>query len=71
MADGDVVVVDVKGTADDDEVEEYSGAGMSFEVGAGNMIAGFDDAVRGAAEGDGWSSPTSRPRATMPTGRSP
>ena len=52
VADGDVVVVDVKGTADDDEVEEYSGAGMSFEVGAGNMIAGFDDAVRGAAEGD-------------------
>ncbi|MFI0433499.1 MAG: trigger factor [Candidatus Nanopelagicales bacterium] len=52
VADGDVVVVDVKGAADDEEVEEYSGAGMSFEVGAGNMIPGFDDAVRGASEGD-------------------
>ncbi len=52
VADGDVVVVDVKGVADDEAVEEYSGAGMSFEVGAGNMIPGFDDAVRGASEGD-------------------
>ena len=51
-ADGDMVVVDVLGTIDGDRVEEFSGAGMTFEVGAGNMIPGFDDAVRGLSEGE-------------------
>ena len=34
------------------DVEEFSGAGMTFEVGAGNMIPGFDDAVRGCPKGE-------------------
>lgn len=37
-ADGDLVVVDVTGTLDGVEVEEFSGTGMTFQVGAGNMI---------------------------------
>ncbi len=51
-ADGDLVVVDVSGTLDGVEVEEFSGAGMTFQIGAGNMIEGFDDAVRGKSEGE-------------------
>ena len=51
-ADGDLVVVDVTGTLDGVEVEEFSGTGMTFQIGAGNMIEGFDDAVRGQSEGD-------------------
>lgn len=51
-ADGDLVVVDVSGAIDGTEVAEFSGQGMTFEVGAGNMIDGFDDAVRGKSEGE-------------------
>lgn len=51
-ADGDMVVVDVTGTIDGEVVDEFTGHGMTFEVGAGNMIAGFDEAVRGLSEGE-------------------
>ncbi|MCB0915348.1 MAG: trigger factor, partial [Actinobacteria bacterium] len=52
VADGDLVVVDVVGELDGEELDEYTSAGMTFEVGTGKMIAGFDDAIVGAAEGD-------------------
>ena len=52
VADNDLVVVDVAGEVDGEEVTEYTAAGMTFEVGSGKMIPGFDDAVRGAVEGD-------------------
>ena len=50
--DGDLVVVDVVGTIDGDRKEEFSGTAMTFEVGAGSAIDGFDDAVRGASADD-------------------
>ena len=52
VADGDLVVVDVVGEADGEEVSEYTSSGMTFEVGTGKMIAGFDEAIVGASEGD-------------------
>ncbi|MDQ1247951.1 MAG: trigger factor [Actinomycetota bacterium] len=52
VADDDLVVVDVAGEVDGEEIAEYTAAGMTFEVGSGKMIPGFDDAVRGASEGD-------------------
>ena len=51
-AAGDLVVVDVTGSIDGEEVEEFTAAGMTFEVGAGKMIPGFDDAVIGASADD-------------------
>lgn len=51
-ADGDLVVVDVLGEIDGERKEEFSGTAMTFEVGAGSAIEGFDDAVRGASADD-------------------
>jgi len=53
--DGDLVEVHYKGTLDDGSTFDSSrerGAPRSFTVGAGEVIAGFDDAVRGLAVGD-------------------
>ncbi len=52
VADGDLVVVDVVGEHEGDELDEYTSAGMTFEVGTGKMIPGFDDAIVGATEDD-------------------
>ena len=68
-ADGDMVVVDVLGTIDGERVEEFSGAGMTFEVGAGNMIPGFDDAVRGCPKASPPPSPIPLRTASSPTSR--
>lgn len=51
--DGDTVAVHYRGTLDDGS-EFDSSAGrdpLSFVVGSGQVIAGFDEAVRGLAEG--------------------
>jgi trigger factor len=48
----DLVVVDVEGLVDGERRDEFSGTAMTFEVGAGKMIEGFDDAVIGASAGD-------------------
>ncbi len=51
---GDQVAVHYRGTLDDGE-EFDSSAGrdpLAFEVGAGQMIPGFDEAVRGMKVGD-------------------
>ncbi len=52
VAEGDLVVVDVVGESDGEEIEDFTSAGMTFEVGTGKMIEGFDAAVAGASEGD-------------------
>ena len=52
VADGDLVVVDVSGEIDGEAREEFSGTGMTFEVGGGSAIDGFDDAVLGASADD-------------------
>ena len=53
--DGDVVEVHYVGTLDDGSQFDSSrerGAPLSFTVGSGQVISGFDDAVRGRAVGD-------------------
>lgn len=52
--DGDTVAVHYRGTLDDGS-EFDSSAGrepLTFVVGSGQVIGGFDEAVRGLAEGD-------------------
>ncbi len=52
-ADGDVLLVDISGaTAEGDDVEDLSGTALSYELGTDGMLPGFDDAVRGASNGD-------------------
>jgi peptidylprolyl isomerase len=52
--DGDTVQVHYTGTLDDGSVFDSSVGGDPFEftVGAGDVISGFDDAVRGLAVGE-------------------
>ena len=49
---GDLVLVDVKGELDGDELDDFAGTALTFEVGAEGMIDGFSEAVTGASEGD-------------------
>jgi FKBP-type peptidyl-prolyl cis-trans isomerase 2 len=53
-ADGDTVVVHYRGTLDDGSEFDSSIGGdpLTFEVGGGRVIQGFDDAVRGMAVGE-------------------
>jgi len=53
--DGDTVTVDYVGTLDDDSQFDSSydrGEPLEFVLGAGNMISGFEDAVRGMKVGE-------------------
>ena len=53
--EGDVVAVHYVGTLDDGSEFDSSrtrGATLDFQIGSGNMIDGFDQAVRGMAEGE-------------------
>lgn len=55
VQDGDVVEVHYVGTLDDGSQFDSSrdrGTPFSFTVGSGQVISGFDDAVRGAKVGD-------------------
>ena len=54
VAAGNTVSVHYRGTLDDGILFDSSigGAPLVFEVGAGRMILGFDDAVRGMTVGD-------------------
>ena len=49
---GDFVALDLVATVDGEEVPGGTATGLSYEVGAGNMLAGLDDAVTGASAGD-------------------
>lgn len=51
-ADGDIIMIDLRGTHNGEEVEDIAANAMSYEVGTDGMVPGFDDAVRGAAAGD-------------------
>ena len=51
-ADGDIVMIDLRGTHDGQEVEEIAANAMSYELGSDGMVPGFDDAVRGAKADD-------------------
>ncbi|NBU31628.1 MAG: trigger factor [Actinobacteria bacterium] len=47
--DGDIVVVDLRGSHNDVDVPDLSAQGLSYELGSQGMVDGFDDAVRGAS----------------------
>lgn len=47
-ANGDVLLVDVQATRDGEEVEEFSAEALSYELGSGGAVEGFDEAVEGA-----------------------
>ena len=49
---GDLVLVDVKGELDGEELEDFAGTALTFEVGAEGMIEGFSEAVTGKSESD-------------------
>ncbi|KAA2266173.1 trigger factor [Solihabitans fulvus] len=50
--EGDFVVVDLSATVDGAEVEEARTAGLSYEIGSGQLVEGIDEALIGASEGD-------------------
>lgn len=48
-ADGDVLLVNIRGSHNGQDVPDLSGNALSYELGTDGMLPGFDDAVRGAA----------------------
>ena len=50
--DGDVVTIDLKATADGEDVEGGEVNGYSYKVGSGDMLEGIDDALRGLSAGE-------------------
>lgn len=48
----DLVLVDISGAVDGEEVEDFGGNGLTFELGSDTLIEGFTEAVVGASEGD-------------------
>ena len=49
---GDYVSIDLVATVDGEEVEGGSASGLSYEVGAADLIDGLDDAIVGKSAGD-------------------
>jgi trigger factor len=49
---GDFVSIDLSATVGGNEVEEAKTAGLSYEVGSGEMIEGIDEAIIGTSAGD-------------------
>lgn len=50
--DGDYVTLDLAATVDGDEVPGGTAAGLSYQVGAGDLLDGIDEVLRGASAGD-------------------
>ena len=46
--DGDLLLVDIRGEADGENIEDLTANALSYELGTDGMLPGFDDAVRGA-----------------------
>ena len=49
---GDFVSIDLAATVDGEDVEDARTTGLSYEVGAGNLVEGIDEAIVGASAGD-------------------
>ncbi|WP_265444687.1 trigger factor [Flexivirga meconopsidis] len=49
-ADGDSVTIDLKATIGDEDIDDVTG--ISYVVGAGNMLEGMDEAITGMSAGD-------------------
>jgi trigger factor len=52
VADGDYVSIDLRATVDGEEVPGGVTAGMSYEVGGGELMAGLDEALIGSTAGE-------------------
>jgi trigger factor len=50
--DGDYVTLDLAATVDGEEVPGGTAAGLSYQVGSGDLLEGIDEVLRGASEGD-------------------
>lgn len=46
--DGDLLLVDIRGEADGESIEDLNANALSYELGTEGMLPGFDAAVRGA-----------------------
>ena len=46
--DGDVLLIDIAGDLDGDNIADLTASALSYELGTDGMLPGFDDAVRGA-----------------------
>ena len=51
-ADGDLVSVDLRAAVDGEELEDATADGLSYRIGAGDLVDGIDDAVIGLSAGD-------------------
>ena len=51
-ANGDLVTIDLTGEIAEEQVEELTAKGMSYEVGSGNLLENLDDALVGLSEGE-------------------
>ncbi|MFZ1412773.1 MAG: trigger factor [Micropruina sp.] len=51
-ADGDVVTIDLLGTADGEELPDATAEGVSYTIGSGGMLDGLDEAVTGLSAGE-------------------
>ncbi|WP_203567208.1 trigger factor [Aestuariimicrobium ganziense] len=51
-ADGDVVVVDLKGSLDGEPLEDATAEGITYQIGNGGMLDGLDEAVVGLKSGE-------------------
>jgi len=49
---GDFVLMDLEGSQDGEPIEGAQGADQMFEIGRGNLIPGFEDALVGAQRGE-------------------
>ncbi|ETK31303.1 trigger factor [Microbispora sp. ATCC PTA-5024] len=49
---GDYVVMDLRAEIDGENIDEQQAADVSYEVGAGSVLQGLDDALQGMAAGD-------------------
>ncbi len=47
--DGDVLLIDIAGDLDGDNIADLTASALSYELGTDGMLPGFDEAVRGAS----------------------
>ena len=49
---GDLLLIDISGELDGNDIPDLSGSALSYELGTDGMLPGFDDAVAGASKGE-------------------
>jgi trigger factor len=53
VAEGDYVSIDLSASHDGEPIEDASAAGLSYEVGSGQLLDGLDEAILGLSAGEG------------------